>query len=174
MCGICAKAECMLSLVVFKNWRSLKCECAVQIVITFNLSCDYRKLWRHCVAGEKDGWRAPSPWTPSRNTVTFLWSSMKVFNSIQVDYNPAKKGKFMWSWSAIFLAFPAEPQTICSVTGIIWLWVKLSMPASAEQAKERGPAGQEGKVWQSDVVLLTGNIRQRRPLQINVQQVLGV
>lgn len=48
------------------------------------------------------------------------------------------------------------------------------MPASAEQPEERGPAGLEGKVWQSDVVLLTGNIRQRRPLQINVQQVLGV
>lgn len=45
---------------------------------------------------------------------------------------------------------------------------------STEQAEQRGPAGNEGKVWQSDVVLLSGNIRQRSPLQINVQQVLGV
>lgn len=46
------------------------------------------------------------------------------------------------------------------------------MPAFAEQAEERDPAGQQGKVWQSDVALLTENIH--RPLQINVQQVLGV
>lgn len=49
------------------------------------------------------------------------------------------------------------------------------MPASVEQTKERSAAGHDGgKVWQSDAVLLTGNIRQQRPLQINVQQVLGV
>lgn len=54
------------------------------------------------------------------------------------------------------------------------------MPASTELTKERGPAGQERNVWESDVVLLTGNIQQRhiysnsRPSQINVQLVLGV
>lgn len=67
----------------------------------------------------------------------------------------------------------AEPQTTHSVTGISWLRGKLSMPASAGQTLERGRAWKERKVWQSDVVLLTGNIR-RRPLQINVEQVLGV
>lgn len=32
------------------------------------------------------------------------------------------------------------------------------MPAYTERTEERAPAGQEGKVWQSDVVLLTSNI----------------
>ena len=48
------------------------------------------------------------------------------------------------------------------------------MPAPTEQLEERDLGGLEEKVQQSVAVLLTGNIRQLRPLQINVQQVLAV
>ena len=48
------------------------------------------------------------------------------------------------------------------------------MAASAEQAEECGAAWQDRKVCQSDVAVLTGNIRQQSTLQINVQQVLSV
>lgn len=77
-----------------------------------------------------------------------------------------QKGKFTWSGSATFLAFPlrAPNHTLCDEYQL----VKLSMWPFKEQ---RGPEGQVGKVWQSNAVLLTGNIRQWRPLQINVQQV---
>lgn len=40
---------------------------------------------------EQAGWWGPNPWTTSRNTVTFQWSSMEVFNFTQADREPAKK-----------------------------------------------------------------------------------
>lgn len=91
---------------------------------------------------------------------------MEVFGFIQTDDPAAKKANSREADLPPSWLFPlrAPNHTLCDEYQL----VKLSMRPFNEQ---RGPEGQVGKVWQSNAVLLTGNIRQWRPLQINVQQV---
>lgn len=93
---------------------------------------------------------------------------MEVFNFIEVDNAPAKKANSYEADLPPSWFSPVSPQTTHT------RWQVSVLSKSEHVSEQRGAARPEGKVRQSDVALLTGNIRQRRPLQINVQQVLGV
>lgn len=83
-----------------------------------------------------------------------------------------QKGKFMWSGSATFLASPQSPKSLT-----LWqvsVGYKSSWAGQLLQSKLRSMDLWGRRKRCANQMLLTGNIRQWKPLQINVQQVLGV
>lgn len=154
--------------MVFKNWRSLKCEYVVQNCDCFQLT-EYNDVAVWLV--NRVAWRGPSPWTTSRKRCNLpVKPYLEVFDFIQAGDGPAKK-------NANSCEAGLPPSWLSLPSPKPHAWWQVSVGYKWNSGTDRGEpscCSGRGKVWQSDVVLLTGNIRQRRPLQNNVQQVLGV
>lgn len=172
MCGTRAAAECMLSLGVFKNRRLLK----VSMWFKLRFLSTRSKLW---------------PVTSGNNHVTARLAKLattKPLNRVQKRCKLPAEQHLRCSVSSKS-TMPPSPYPRKGGLRNPPHPLRLSSPSSKPHAlgdryrlltneaclqRSVAMARRREKVLRSDVVLFTANIRQRRPLQINVQQVLGV